>query len=85
MYFPKFSQKLLGVPEPIFPLLIALTLGSTWAMQMSWPGRAYLDSVMLMPLTIITILMSSKVPTYWKKAFVYYLLELQLLYLPCLK
>ncbi|URD49431.1 hypothetical protein [Chroococcidiopsis sp. CCNUC1] len=67
--FPKFSQKLLGVPEPIFPLLIALTLGSTWAMQMSWPGRAYLDSVMLMPLTIITILMPSKVPTYWKKSF----------------
>ena len=67
-FFPKYSQKLLGVPNPIFPLLIALVLGSTWAMQMSWPGRAYLDSVMLIPLIILTTLMSSKVPLYWKKS-----------------
>lgn len=68
-FFPKYTQKLLGITNSSFPFLIALALGSTWAMQMSWPGRAYLDSVMLMPLILLTMLMSSKIPARWKKSF----------------
>ncbi|WP_375499572.1 hypothetical protein [uncultured Nostoc sp.] len=65
--FPEKSKEFLGLPYPIFPLLIALTLGTTWAMQMSWPGRPYIDDDMLIFSATLTIIMSNKISTAWKK------------------
>ncbi|MFN6513434.1 MAG: hypothetical protein RMY29_002880 [Nostoc sp. CreGUA01] len=65
--FPEKSKQFFGLPYPIFPLLIALTLGTTWAMQMSWPGRPYTDDDVLVFLATLTIIMSTKISTNWKK------------------
>ncbi|MBE9037039.1 hypothetical protein [aff. Roholtiella sp. LEGE 12411] len=65
--FPKKSQLILGLPHPIFPLLIALTLGTTWAMQISWPGRPYIYNDMLVITVILTMLMSTKICASWKR------------------
>ncbi|WP_414569913.1 hypothetical protein [Nostoc sp. CCY 9925] len=65
--FPEKSKQFFGLPYPIFPLLIALTLGTTWAMQMSWPGRPYTDDDVLVFLATLTIIMSTKISTRWKK------------------
>lgn len=65
--FPKRFQKLLGLPYLAFPLLIALTLGTTWAMQISWPGRRNTDLTMLIPLVLFSVIMSTKVTVNWKK------------------
>ncbi|RCJ19902.1 hypothetical protein A6S26_04000 [Nostoc sp. ATCC 43529] len=65
--FPEKSKQFFGLPYPIFPLLIALTLGTTWAMQMSWPGRPYTDNDVLIFSAMLTIIMSTKISTNWKK------------------
>ncbi|MFN6562573.1 MAG: hypothetical protein RMY28_022645 [Nostoc sp. ChiSLP01] len=65
--FPEKSKQFFGLPYPIFPLLIALTLGTTWAMQMSWPGRPYTDDDVLIFSAMLTIMMSTKISTSWKK------------------
>ncbi|MBD2678185.1 MULTISPECIES: hypothetical protein [Nostoc] len=65
--FPEKSKQFFGLPYPIFPLLIALTLGTTWAMQMSWPGRPYTDDDVLIFSAILTIIMSTKISPSWKK------------------
>jgi len=66
--FPEKSKQFLGLPYPIFPLLIALTLGTTWAMQMSWSGRPYTDDDVLIFSATLTIIMSTKISPSWKKA-----------------
>ncbi|MDZ8183689.1 MAG: hypothetical protein RMX96_02350 [Nostoc sp. ChiSLP02] len=65
--FPKQSKEFLGLPYPIFPLITALTLGTTWAMQMSWPGRLYIDDETLILSSALTIIMSTKISNTWKK------------------
>ncbi|PHK24795.1 hypothetical protein VF10_10790, partial [Nostoc linckia z13] len=65
--FPEKSKQFFGLPYPIFPLLMALTLGTTWAMQMSWPGRPYTDDDALIFLATLTIIMSTKISINWKK------------------
>ncbi len=65
--FPEKSKQFFGLPYPIFPLLIALTLGTTWAMQMSWPGRPYTDDDVLVFLATLTVIMSTKISPKWKK------------------
>ncbi len=64
---PEKSKQFFGLPYPIFPLLMALTLGTTWAMQMSWPGRPYTDDDALIFLATLTIIMSTKISINWKK------------------
>jgi hypothetical protein len=65
--FPQLSQRLLGVPHPLFPLITALVLGTVWAMQLSWVGRYYIDITLLIPLVFLLMAMSSKLSHAWKR------------------
>ena len=65
--FPFKNQRLFGIVHPAFNILIALALGSTWAMQMSWPGRPYVNNKMLILLLITITFMSSKISNSWKR------------------
>jgi hypothetical protein len=65
--FPKKTETFLGLSAPMLSILIALTLGTTWAMQMSWLGRSYIRIRMLIYLVLLVTIMSAKISNTLKK------------------
>ncbi|MBE9180470.1 hypothetical protein IQ268_18065 [Oculatella sp. LEGE 06141] len=66
--FPARSERLLGISHPALPLSIAPVLGTVWAMQLSWPGRFYVHTDLLVALAMLLMLMSTKLSSRWKRA-----------------
>lgn len=65
--FPKQTETVLGLSSPVFSILVAFTLGTIWSMQMSWPGRSYVSTRLLMALVMLVTIMSTQIPNSWKK------------------
>ena len=65
--FPTKTETVLGLSSPIFSILVAFTLGTIWSMQMSWVGRSYVSTRMLIPLVMLVTMMSTQIPNAWKK------------------
>jgi hypothetical protein len=65
--FPTKTETVLGLSSPIFSILVAFTLGTIWSMQMSWLGRSYVSTRMLMALVMLVAMMSTQIPNAWKK------------------
>ncbi len=64
---PQKIKDLLGISPIIFSILTALTLGKTWANQMSWLGRDYIATTMLIFLVMLITLSSAQISIRNKK------------------
>ncbi|HAZ49604.1 MAG TPA: hypothetical protein DDW76_05135 [Cyanobacteria bacterium UBA11369] len=64
---PTKTEAFLGLSAPIFSILVALTLGTVWSMQMSWVGRSYVTIRMLIALVMLVAIASTQIPHGWKK------------------
>ncbi len=64
---PTKTEAFLGVSAPRFSILVALTLGTVWSMQMSWVGRSYVTIRMLIALVMLVAIASTQIPHGWKK------------------
>ena len=66
-FFPKKTEAFLGLSAPILAILVAFTMGSVWSMQMSWVGRSYVSTRMLIALVMLIAIASTQIPNTWKK------------------
>lgn len=64
---PRKTEAFLGLSAPIFSILVAFTLGTIWSMQMSWVGRSYVSTRMLIALVMLVAIASSQIANSWKK------------------
>jgi hypothetical protein len=65
--FPQRSKDLLGLSNPVFPLVLSLFLGIVWSQQISWPGRPYTFDLPLIILSVLFIVFSVKISSNLKK------------------
>lgn len=65
--FPKKIKELLGISPIIFSIFAALTLGKIWANQMSWLGRDYIATTILIFLFMLITLSSELISIRDKK------------------
>lgn len=65
--FPQKIKSYLGISPIIFSILTALTLGKVWANQMSWLGRDYITTTMLIFLVMLITLSSTRISIKHKK------------------
>ncbi|GET35767.1 hypothetical protein [Microseira wollei] len=65
--WPTKTEAFLGLSAPIFSILVAFTLGTVWSMQMSWVGRSYVSTRMLIALVMLVAIASNQIPNAWKK------------------
>lgn len=64
--FPKKLEEYFGIPSLLFSLIIDLMLGNTWARELSHPQRGWIDTSTLYPLSLLFLLLSSKVSSHYK-------------------
>ena len=67
LIFQEKIIKLVGISPIVFSIFIALTLGKTWASQISWLGRSYIETTLLVVLVMSIIAMSSQISVRKKK------------------
>lgn len=67
LFMPRRTENFFGMPTFSILLFSILILGSVWAMQMSWMGRGYVKTRLLVTFVWVFVALSNQISELWKK------------------